>query len=297
MFLQKRLLLVLSVWVFGGMSAAHACSTCRCGDPTITLLGSEKAFSGRTRLGLDLLWRSETDGPAGLRRKTDEQRSSFGLAYSLNDKITLALQAPFVSKTLRLPNREQQEARGWGDTSLSLRAVLWRKGPMSGRHLAGLRAGLRLPTAESLRDDNGVKLDIDAQPDAGVSARQIGGWYAYHRHPWFISASSIYSDYSQGRQEFAPGNSINSSVFAQYAPNSRLGLVLGLDLRHAQADRVQKLRDENSGGALLMGRTGLALRLGDELVASLLWQGTLLDKLNGDQTESAYLRLSVAYDL
>ncbi|MFP5306414.1 MAG: transporter, partial [Gammaproteobacteria bacterium] len=51
-----------------GLSAAapaQACSTCKCGDYSITLLGVEKPYAGRLRGSFDTLVRSETQG-AGL---------------------------------------------------------------------------------------------------------------------------------------------------------------------------------------------------------------------------------------
>ncbi len=277
--------------------AAHACSTCKCADPTITLMGSEKAFSGRTRLGFDLLWRGDELGTADTRQETRETRSTLGLAFSPSERLTLALQLPYVDKTLTLPSLEQQSARGWGDADISLRYRLWRSGPLSGRHLLGLRGGVRLPTSESVRDGQGRKLSIDVQPDAGAYATQAGLWYAYHRHPWFLGLTSVYSAYAAGQQQFNPGDVLNISGTGQYAINPNWALLAGIDTRHAQANSYAGVRDVNSGGDLAMGRIGTALRLGQELVLSLSWQTTLYENLDGEQTESDYVRLSFAYDL
>ncbi len=277
--------------------ASWACSTCKCADPTITLLGSEKAFSGRTRLGFDLLWRGDELGSVQNRQKTRETRSTLGVAFSPGERLTLALQVPYVDKTLTLSSLEQQTARGWGDVDVSVRYRLWRSGPMSGRHLLGLRGGVRLPTSESLRDGQNNRLSIDVQPDAGAFATQAGLWYAYHQHPWFLGLSSVYSVYAEGNQQFSPGDVLNLSGTGQYAINPNWALLAGIDTRHAQANTYVSTRDVNSGGDLAMGRIGTALRLGQELVLSLSWQTTLYENLNGEQTESDYVRLSFAYDL
>ncbi len=276
---------------------SRACSTCKCADPTITLLGSEKAFSGRTRLGFDLLWRGDEMGVGDSRQETRETRSTLGLAFSPSERLTLALQVPFVDKTLTLPSLEKQSARGWGDVDVSLRYRLWRSGPLSGRHLLGIRGGFRLPTSESIRDGQNNKLSIDVQPDAGAFAAQAGLWYAYHAHPWFLGLSSIYSAYTEGNQQFDPGNVLNLSATGQYAIHPNWALLAGIDTRHAQANHYAGSRDPNSGGDLAMGHVGTALRLGQELVLSLSWQTTLYENLNGEQTEQDYFRLSLAYDL
>lgn len=275
---------------------AWACSTCKCADPTITLLGSEKAFSGRTRLGLDLLWRSDEQGSASNRQRSEETRSTLGLAFSPTERLTLAVQLPYVDKTLDLPSLEQQTARGWGDTDISLRYRLWRSGPLSGKHLFGLRAGLRLPTAESLRDGQNRKLSIDVQPDAGAFATQTGLWYAYHRHPWFLNLTAVYTDFARGNQGFYPGDVVNLSATGQYALSANWALLAGIDSRHAQTNRSAGVFAPNSGGDLAMARIGTALRLGQELVLSLSWQSAFFENLDGDQKESDYLRLAFAYD-
>lgn len=276
--------------------AARACSTCKCGDPTITLLGSEKAFSGRTRIGLDYLWRDETAGSDISRTRVDEQRLTLGVAISPTPDWTFALQAPLVEKTLQLPSLENQQSRGWGDVDLNARYTVWRSGPMSGSHLAGLRLGARLPSAETLRDVNGTPLSIDVQPDAGALALQAGGWYAFHRFPWFASASAVYSQFGDGNQDFDPGNAVNLGAFVQYALNFRAALIAGIDARHAQSNRENNTTVLNTGGNLLMARLGTAWRIGNELVISLAWQTTAIDNLNGEQTEGDYFRAAFAYD-
>lgn len=277
-------------------SPALACSTCKCGDPTITLLGSEKAYSGRFRAGLDLLWRSESQGPAGNRQDTEEFRSVLGLAFSPTPSWTLAVQMPWVDKTLTTPSRARQSGSGWGDADLSARYVMWRSGPMSGRHLGGLHGGLRVPSGDTLRDGQGRRLDIDAQPDAGALAPNLGAWYAYHRFPWFVSASALAFAFGDGRQGFEPGDALVASLSAQYGLSPRLALQVGLDGRHAERHHFDGLRDSDSGGSLLMARLGLAARLGSELVTNLAVQIPALDRLHGAQQENPSLRLSLAYD-
>ena len=82
LFLRRATVAGASALAIGFASpAALACSTCKCGDYTITLFGTEKAYDGRLRVGLDYLYRSETAGAAGptahrrrLRRLHDRRR-------------------------------------------------------------------------------------------------------------------------------------------------------------------------------------------------------------------------------
>jgi hypothetical protein len=289
--------------VMAGLAAAllqtpaHACSTCKCGDYTISLFGAEKPFASRFRIGLDYLHRSETQGDPGVfARKTDEQRLLLGLSYNLTEDLSFAVQAPFVRKQISDSNLARQEAEGFGDVDLIGRWTLYREGGISGRHLAGLRFGLRLPTTEQVRDGNGDKLDIDVQPDAGATVPNLGGWYAYFRFPWFVTATATYFSFGDGHQDFSPGDAFVASALGQYGIGQALALQLGVDARHARKNRFSGVTDEDSGGTLAMAFGGVAVRVLDELVISAGVQLPLINDLNGFQEEDPVYRLGLAYD-
>lgn len=275
--------------------AALACSTCKCADPTITLLGLEKSYENRVRVGVDTIIRSESSGDGVGRVTTDEWRTLIGAAWSPTPALSLAVQLPYVRKTLEAPSLARVEAHGLGDIDLVGRAVLYRSGKVTDRHLAGLRAGIRLPTASRVRS-NGALVDIDAQPDAGAVAPSVGAWYAYFRYPVFVTTSVTGLVYGDGRQGFAPGNAVLGSVLAQYAVNQPLALQAGLDLRGSGHNRFDGVVDPDSGGVLGMAWTGAALRIGGELLLAAGVQWPLLDRLNGRQDEDITVRASIAYD-
>ncbi len=275
--------------------AALACSTCKCADPTITLLGLEKAFENRIRVGVDTIVRSEASGAGVGRITTDEWRTLVGAAWSPTASLSVAVQLPYVRKTLESPSLARVEAQGLGDVDVVGRAVLFRSGKLTDRHLAGLRAGVRLPTASRIRSD-GALVDIDAQPDAGAIAPNLGAWYAYFRYPLFVTTSVTGMHYGDGRQGFAPGDSVLGSALAQYAINAPLALQAGLDARWSGRNRFDGVVDPDSGGVLGMAWTGAALRIGGELLLAAGVQWPLLDRLNGRQDEAITFRASVAYD-
>ncbi|TJY63121.1 hypothetical protein E4T66_05260 [Sinimarinibacterium sp. CAU 1509] len=274
-----------------------ACSTCKCGDPTVNLFGTEKSFSSRLRIGFDYLVRSETQGdPSVNERQTDEQRLLLGLAYSPLPNLSLAVQVPYVHKQIEDSNRARQDADGLGDIDLIGRWTLLRSGAMSGRHLAGLRLGVRLPTADEVEDGDGRLLDIDVQPDAGATVPNLGGWYAYFRFPWHIGVTATYFSFGDGHQDFSPGDAVVASVLGQYGVTTKLAVQLGLDARHSQKNQFAGVDDEDSGGTLAMAFSGVALRVMDELVLSAGVQLPLFENLNGHQDEDAALRAGLAYD-
>lgn len=274
---------------------AQACSTCKCGDYSITLLGTEKPYASRLRGAFDVLVRSETQGTGLGARETEEWRNTLGLSYSLTEDLTLGLQLPWVHKRIEDANLAAQEADGLGDADLIAWWVLHRGGESALRHLAGLRFGARLPTAEEV-EENGQKLDIDVQPDAGALAPNLGAWYRYYRFPWLVSLSATYYAYGDGHQDFSPGDAATASVLGQYALDPNWALQAGFDLRHAGKNRHDGATDPNSGGTLGMVYAGAAARFFEELSISAGVQLPVLDELNGAQEEDPALRLSFAYD-
>ncbi len=276
---------------------AMACSTCKCGDYTITLMGTEKPYGGRLRFALDYLHRSESQGSGVNRQETDEQRALFGVSYSVSEDLALAIQVPWVRKEIELGNLARQEARGLGDIDLSARWVLYRSDEgVSGRHLAGLRGGVRLPTAEQIKDSAGQRLDIDAQPDAGATVPSLGAWYGYYRFPWFATVSATYFQYGEGHQNFHGGDVGLVSALAQYGLTTSFALQLGVDARHTAKNEFSGAADPNSGGTLAMAFVGVANRFGEDFLLSAGVQLPVIKDLNGAQTEDANFRIGIAYD-
>lgn len=274
---------------------AAACSTCKCGDYSITLLGAEKPYAGRLRGAIELLARSESQGGGLDRRETGEWRTTLGLSYALTDDLTLALQLPWVRKRIDDANLARLEADGLGDADLIGWWVLHRDGGATLRHLAGLRIGVRLPTADEIASA-GRPLDIDVQPDAGATAPNLGGWYRYFRFPWLLSASAVYFAYGDGRQGFAPGDALTLSLLGQYALDQDWALQLGIDGRHSARNAFSGVADPDSGGTLLAVHVGVVARRFGELSLGAGVQLPILDRLDGAQREDPALRVSLAYD-
>ncbi len=294
-FTPPRILALLVVLALPS-GPALACSTCKCGDPTITLTGSEKPYAGRFRIGLDYLVRSETEGnPAALEATTDEERLTLGLVYSVNQRLTLLARIPYVWKERRDNTLAFMEADGFGDIDLIARYHL--QPERNRRHLYGITGGVRLPTTEEVEDANGQALDIDVQPDAGATSVSLGGFYQYFAAPWFHTASASYVHYTgEGFQGFDPGDSIVGSLRTQYAWSYGLAGQLGLDFRHSGRDQFNGQPDDDSGGFLGNLWLGVAGRVGQELLLYAGVQIPVIDDLNGHQEEDSALQIGLTYD-
>ena len=290
---QAKPLLLVAVTFSLVHTPLQACSTCKCGDPTLTLVGSEKPFAGRLRLGVDYQLRSETEGdPDVLESEIDEERLTLGIIYSVNRRLTLGLRVPYVWKEQQTNTLARNEARGLGDSDIFARYNLWERE----RDIYGITVGARLPTADEAEDQNGDPVDIDAQPDVAAPAALIGGYWQRFLHPWFYTASATATLYGDGRQGIEPGNNITGSLRAQYAFSYGLAAQAGLDFRYGERDAFDGIDDEDSGGFLGNLFVGGAWSPVEDWLMFAGVQVPLLDDLNGHQDEDPTFQLGVIAD-
>lgn len=290
--------LLLGLALAGAMPLSWACSTCKCGDYTITLMGSEKPYADRLRFSVDYLSRAETAGEPGVDEQvTNEDRYSFGASYAFSRELSLAVRIPYVHKTVESVGGTKQEASGLGDIDVVSRIVLYREKTALPRHLAGLLIGARLPTARQVKDNNGQLLDIDVQPDARAFAPSLGAWYGYYDFPVFVSASTNYLFYGRrGAQNFAAGDAFTASLTGQYAFFQDWAAQLGLDLRASEKNQFSGVDDPDSGGLLGVLNLGLSRRVFGELLINIGTQIPIIKRLNGHQIEHPNIRLGLTYD-
>lgn len=293
-----RALLIAAALAAGWTLPASACSTCKCGDYTITLFGDEQAFSGRLRLAADALWRSERQGTPGVDAlKTDEQRTTLSVGFALSPRWILAAQIPYVRKEIQSATLARQQAEGLGDVDLIARWVLQAEGEPVLRRQSGLRLGLRVPSGQQIRSADGALLDIDVQPDAGAWAPNLGVFSAWYGYPWFTTVTATAFYFGDARQGFEPGHALVASGLAQYALSQTWAVSGGLDARLSGKNRFSGEIDPNSGGLLTMAQLGLAARLSPDAVVQAAFQLPVFERLNGEQREDPVLRLSLALDL
>src|SRR3954471_17704666 len=94
-----------SFWVLPIVGAliggpAHACSICRCGDPTFNALGKEGVAQTGLRVALDWDQVEKTQGPPDVRDSLREQRETLLLAYGLSDRFDLFARIPYSQRRL-----------------------------------------------------------------------------------------------------------------------------------------------------------------------------------------------------
>lgn len=280
-------------------SSSWACATCSVGDPSLTVMGTEKNFVGRWRFSTDTLYRTETIGVENVnQREVTELRATSGISYAPVENWVLGLQIPIVRKTLEDVNLSQTEQTAMGDIVVSAKKFIYQDRPTQPRHLAGGLMSLRIPTGQEQTADNGEPLDIDVQPGAGNWVPSLGGWYGYYRFPWFgYFSTTLNYPLGEGYAEFEEGIALLTTALLQYAPNYRVALQLGFDTRWSERHRFAGVTDEDSGGFSGFLSPGLVVNLADDLLIYATVQVPVIEQLHGEHEEDMVFRLGLTYDL
>lgn len=278
--------------------AAWACPTCSCADYTLTLMGAEKAFAGRTRLAADFQHRSEYQGSGAGRTRLEESRFILGGSHSPTADLSLAARVPFSGKTAESAALAREEGSGLGDVELLGRYALGHTGELTARHLWGVQLGTRVPTSSEQHADDGGAIDIDAQPGTGQWAPSAGLWYGYFR--WPVAVNLTVADVrpvGTGYQGLEQGNAVIATATSQYAFDTQWTAQLGLESRFAARNRFDGVADADSGGTAAFLVPGLVYSPDGNWIFYLAGQLPVVEDLNGEQEERGDIRIGLAFDL
>jgi hypothetical protein len=273
---RTLLLATLAVGLATAAAPARACSVCGCGDPLL-LASDPAAISGQLRLQLDteyLRVDAGTDGQPGSTDRLKQWSYRFNAVYRPIDGLAFTATVPLVTKSIRTVGGGAEvlasDLTGLGDVEVAGRYTLWRTvdlGHARANELA-VTAGTALPTgSHDATDPGGALVDPHGQLGTGAWTPFVGLNYLVEGHSWLAFASvsgrlrteATYLDGS--RYKF--GDALLWSVHAQYRPSRQVAIDLGVDGRHARADRATgadgAVTDgvENTGGTVLSAAPGV----------------------------------------
>lgn len=277
-------------------ASTWACSTCMVGDPTLTLMGTEKPYAGRLRLSLDYFKRDEEIGVEGVNKRTiDDQRIRLDLAWAPTRRIMLGLRVPYVKRNLENFNLETQESTALGDIRLTAKFFLQEKDSFQ-NHMYGLLAGVRLPTADE-QSANGVPLEFDAQPGIGAGVVNAGAWYSYFSFPWMAYLTGTYHYMpNEGFQGFQAGDALVASLGIQFASDYRYAFQLAFDTRYSQKDTFFGIEDPDSGGFIGYLSPGFVYSIKTDLLLFANVKLPVVENLYGNHEEGTVFNIGVTYD-
>jgi hypothetical protein len=274
---------------------ASACATCACGDPTLTVMGTEQPFAGRLRFSASFDLRSEAVGATAITR-VEEQRLSLAASYAIVDWLQVSLSAPLVRKKVTAPDLSRDTVYNLGDLDLRARAVVFRDREFAPRHVLGLNAGAELPTSPHLSHD-GRALSLDAQAGTGSLDPLVGLSYAYFADPVSLYASATAMVSTRGHDDLLAGPALLGTITAQLQPFEVLAFRLGVDARLDGHALIGDERDLDTGGFIAFLSPELVISPVMDWVGRVAVRLPMIDRLNGDRDEGPMLTIGVAHDL
>jgi hypothetical protein len=273
---------------------------------TFNALGKE-GFAGRGfRVALDWERFDKTEGdPAEESESQVENRYTAFVSYGFGERFTLFARVPWSVRdlTATAPGQEPEDTHtsGLSDPEIYGQARLWAsplRGAVGRRASLSLVAGVKVPWGENDVSQNGERVDEHAQPGTGSTDLSGGLAFLYLVDPKSaFFASSSYRHTGTNNFAYRYGSTFLATMAYEHKLLSRLDAVVGLDFRHAQADRVDAAGtlDPNTGGSLLYITPRLLVGLGRGLVLRAGAQIPLWHDLNSFQQERAVVNLGLAY--
>jgi hypothetical protein len=297
---RRWLLLVTAVSAVGWAIAprASACSTCACGDPTLTASGVERPYRNRVRLAIDERYGSFAQGPDGASESVHFLRTSLAASWSPHPRITVAGFLPWVSSWIDSPSRSRTTVNGLGDFELALRAVVFQERRFAPHNLLWAAAGLKFPTGYFAYDDNGYPVSDDDQPGSGSWDPFFGltyGWFGDGMLSIFGSASGRIT--TAGWHGYRRGSSVGTSAVMQLQPWPRLAFQLGIDGAWQQSDTLPNgATMPNTGGTVGYIGAGALINPWRDLLVRLYADAPVLTELHGHQSLGPQITLQLSYD-
>jgi hypothetical protein len=276
---------------------ALACSTCGCGDPTLTAMGTEKPYAGRLRLSFDTRYRTDAIGQERVDRiSLSEVRSDGQVAWAPTPKLFLLATVPFLVRRVDYVNGAAKDAVSIGDLELRGKSFLYLDREFGTRHSIAITYGLKLPTAPRQTDERGKLLPNEVQPGTGSFDPMLGLAYAGFFRPWSIYASVWGSAPLRSRSENRASSSVRGTFTVQYQWATRFATRLGTDLRLDGPSYEDGARSRDSGGFVAFLSPEIVLSPKVDWVVVLSARIPVLQALAGFHHEGPVLGVAVGYD-
>lgn len=285
---MRKLLFVAAVSLSSlAPSEARACSMCRCGDPTYSLVGSQLFVPRTFTLGFDAD-RYEKDQVAEAepgREREVEQRYTLSAAYTFGRRFTALAFLPLVRRSITAPGGSDSFT-GLSDPEFLLhyRAL----SPRPGSWLS-LSAGVRPGWGKNDAARDGARLEEHLQPGIGATSASAG--LSFSRVVGAADDSSIFGSVTgrlNGRNDvgYHYGNLVLANVGYERKIGRRFNAVLEANFRYAARDEVARgIEDPNTGGSVLYLTPRVILKVDQKHFFRLGLQIPVAKGLYGDQDE------------
>lgn len=276
---------------------AWACSTCGCGDLTLTVMGSEKPYAGRLRAALELRHRTDAVGTPGFtEQRLSEQRLDAQLIWAPLDRLVLMVDVPALYRDVRYVNLANRSTTALGEIELRAKAFVYQNDPYVPSHLLAVIGTLKLPTAPLQRGADDTLLPIELQAGTGSFDPGAGIAYAYFADPWsfYASVTGVYA--TRGDQGYRASRSLRSTTALQYQLMPSLALRGGIDTRTDSTAIEDSATAADSGGFIGFATAEALISPVEDTLVYLALRVPVVNALRGNHDEGVYLSGGLAYD-
>lgn len=284
---------------------ARACSVCACGDPLL-VASDPAAITGQLRLQLDgeyLRVDAGNEADPALTDRLTQWSYRLNAVYRPAERLALSATLPVVSKTIRAEgggaSTRTSDATGLGDVELGARYALWRAVSLGvGRvQEIAVSAGTSAPTGPNALRDAGERIDEHGQPGTGAWGPFAGLHYRHEKGRWLGFASLSGRLHTGNGYGYRYGPALLWSAHGQYLPAKRVALDLGLDGRHAGADRAAGEAVLNTGGTVVSAAPGVYVKAGGGAWLFVRGQVPVLKRFRGAQDQLPSLTTGLQVEL
>ena len=216
------------------------------------------------------------------------------LNYNLVTDAVATLVVPYVIKERRLPSKRHLETRGIGDIKLIGKYRFYREDSPLGSNQMSLSAGLELPTGDTTKRKDGVRLPRPLQLGSGgvdPFFSFAAGWISGH-HAIEGGAQVKYNSRHGG---FRFGVVSNYDLAYAYrifpawpVPNAQLNFLLEFNGEHRERNKSGGSKVRASGGDTIFLSPGIQYILFDNALVETSVQFPVMDQVNGRQLHQDY---------
>lgn len=303
--------------------AANACAACACGDPTLTVMGMGKPFTGRLRLSLEETFTAESSqssesgikGQDGARLRgafepaTDRVRARSAIALSavLAPRLTLSAEVAWTVARSVAAGAHPLWTAGLSDATVRGRFLVFQDRAFVPRHLVSLTGGFRVPSPFAIHQDDGSIVGVDDQPSLGAHVVEAGLLYSafptgvFRPFSAFVSARAFAA--TPGFVNTLPGPGVAATVTGQFQPTQSAAIQLGIDTRSTLASvdtrtlGSEDLTELAPAGHVAMAHVGIVFSPMTDFILRLLVRAPLVDTRAPTVSEGAHLLLGATWDI
>jgi hypothetical protein len=273
---------------------ARACSACSCGDPTLTLMGTDRPPPSSWRFSLESRSFEHTSG-GEFQEQVTQSRLTVGAAWTPIRWLTATVFLPFGYLHLQQAPLASVTTVGLADSEIGARVYLWQDRHWAPQHLLSLLAGVKAPTGQSSEDQDGRAVSSDAQLGTGSWDPMVGLSYRMQRGTFMLFSSAILQWPTEGRYGLRAGKTLRATVGPQLGLGDWLAGLLTVDARVGAADVVSGETLPDTGGTIVYLSPTLLMRAHADVTLRLTVQIPVVNRLYGQHTDSLAGILGLSY--